>query len=219
MLRATNDKEADGVSATPDARVGLELTCWAVLGAGGGGKPSGPEATVQGRVDGVACAGLLVALPGAFYAAVHAAVLFQWVHIFSLVLLVAGPWTFLTTLQGGQRCSALRCPQRSAESSRMPSSPCGAGGAALPTVGFKPLDPERARGWGWHLQQMDGQTDRQRSVLRERGPRYGNLCGCGELLCGVPVEQADRACIFFGVCLFVRRSRGTGGPGVHPVKW
>ena len=59
---------------------------------------------IQKRQDAVVGAALLLALPPAFYAAVHWAALAAWVHLWSLTILAAAPWCLLLCLDGAQPC-------------------------------------------------------------------------------------------------------------------
>ena len=57
---------------------------------------------IQERQDGVVAAALLLALPPAFYAAVHWAALAAWTHAWSLTILAAAPWCLLLATDGAQ---------------------------------------------------------------------------------------------------------------------
>ena len=64
---------------------------------GGAGTKAPP---LQDAADGATCFVLAVALPVGVYAATHAAVLFQWVHLWSMLLLTCGPLLYITALPG-----------------------------------------------------------------------------------------------------------------------
>ncbi len=65
----------------------------------GGGKAD-KDAVIQARQDGAVGAALLLALPPAFYAAVHWAALGAWTHAWSLAILAAAPWCLLLATDG-----------------------------------------------------------------------------------------------------------------------
>lgn len=67
--------------------------------AGGGKTPN--ETRVQGRMDGVVNALLLVCLPVWFYVAVHFSSLMKWEHFWSILILGSAPWCLLSMLEGG----------------------------------------------------------------------------------------------------------------------
>jgi hypothetical protein len=75
-------------------------TCdeWCIASTGGG-KSSG-DRRVQGRLDGVVNALLLVSLPLWFYVAVHFQSLLKWEHFWSVLILGAAPWCLLSMLEG-----------------------------------------------------------------------------------------------------------------------
>lgn len=64
----------------------------------GGAKPK--THTLQDTADGFTAFLLVVGLPAGVYVATHLAVLLQWVHIWSLALLVSGPLVFVCSLKG-----------------------------------------------------------------------------------------------------------------------
>ncbi|PSC73750.1 no exine formation 1 [Micractinium conductrix] len=57
--------------------------------------------TLQDSTDGFAAFCLVTCLPVGVYLATHWAVIFQWVHLWSLLLLASGPLVFVTSLQDG----------------------------------------------------------------------------------------------------------------------
>ncbi len=59
---------------------------------------------IQARQDGAVGAALLLALPPAFYAAVHWAALGAWTHAWSLAILAAAPWCLLLATDGARSC-------------------------------------------------------------------------------------------------------------------
>ena len=67
----------------------------------GGAKPK--THILQDSADGFAAFLLVTLLPVSVYAATHLSVLFQWVHLWSLLLLATGPLVFITSLKGGWR--------------------------------------------------------------------------------------------------------------------
>ena len=85
---ALHMKSAVSVSAAHDHRPGA-----------GGGKAD-KDAVIQARQDGAVGAALLLALPPAFYAAVHWAALGAWTHLWSLAILAAAPWCLLLATDG-----------------------------------------------------------------------------------------------------------------------
>ena len=64
----------------------------------GGAKPK--THILQDSADGFAAFLLVTLLPVSVYAATHLSVLFQWVHLWSLLLLATGPLLFVTSLKG-----------------------------------------------------------------------------------------------------------------------
>ena len=58
---------------------------------------------IQKRQDGVVGAALLLALPPAFYAAMHWASLASWTHLWGLTIVAAAPWCLLLALDGALR--------------------------------------------------------------------------------------------------------------------
>lgn len=58
---------------------------------------------IQERSDGALAFLLVTALPAGVYVATHLAVLFQWFHLWTLLLLGAGPLLFVTCLPGELR--------------------------------------------------------------------------------------------------------------------
>jgi hypothetical protein len=65
----------------------------------GGGKPKAH--TLQDSGDGFTAFLLVAALPVGVYVATHWAVLFSWVHMWSMILLATGPLVFVCSLQDG----------------------------------------------------------------------------------------------------------------------
>lgn len=65
------------------------------------GGAASSAAAIQGNADGFAAGMLVIALPAGVYAAIHSANLFQWVHLWSILLLSAGPLLFLSALPKG----------------------------------------------------------------------------------------------------------------------
>ena len=57
---------------------------------------------MQDRSDGALAFLLVVCLPAGVYCATHLAVLLQWFHLWSLLLLGAGPLLFVTCLPGNE---------------------------------------------------------------------------------------------------------------------
>lgn len=55
---------------------------------------------MQDRSDGALAFLLAALLPAGVYAATHLVVLFQWFHLWSLLLLGSGPLLFMTCLPG-----------------------------------------------------------------------------------------------------------------------
>ena len=74
----------------------------AIGGGGGGGKSSGSRGnTMQSRPDAIVAFIITVVLPASVYAAVHSVNLFQWVHLWSLLLLGSGPLLFTSAIRDG----------------------------------------------------------------------------------------------------------------------
>ncbi|EFN59471.1 expressed protein [Chlorella variabilis] len=65
--------------------------------ATGGARPK--THTLQDSADGFAAFVLVTTLPVAVYLATHWAVIFQWVHLWSVLLLASGPLVFVTSLK------------------------------------------------------------------------------------------------------------------------
>lgn len=58
--------------------------------------------TLQDSADGFTAFLLVACLPAGTYVATHWAVLFQWVHFWSVLLLASGPLVFVCSLKGGR---------------------------------------------------------------------------------------------------------------------
>ena len=66
--------------------------------------PAHLPAPLQSLLPGSWSCAQVAALPVGVYVATHWAVLFSWVHMWSLILLATGPLVFVCSLQGAPGC-------------------------------------------------------------------------------------------------------------------
>ncbi len=117
------------VNCTTDwGRFSLPHIGWCI-GPAGGGKSS-DDTRVQGRLDGVVNALLLVSLPLWFYVAVHFQSLLKWEHFWSVLILGAAPWCLLSMLEGDRDRSQPSAPGHVELAEATPLIPHGQAGGS-----------------------------------------------------------------------------------------